>query len=139
MKAAVSTSKYPTVMIIDDNEIDNLINQKMMEGCGFADNVYINTGSKSALEFLSNLAMTYQNMPAELIPKIIFLDINMPILDGFQFLEAFARLDADFRKGIRVVMLTVSTNPQEEKMAKSDPVVEAFMTKPLTEAMLATL
>ena len=80
------TSKYNSVMLIDDNEIDNFINQKMIEGCNFAERIYVHTSGKSAIEFLCNLARI-KEVPEELIPEIIFVDINMPIMDGFQFLE----------------------------------------------------
>ena len=51
----MSGKKYKTVMLIDDNEIDNLINQKMIEAAAIADNIYTHTGAKSALEFLRNV------------------------------------------------------------------------------------
>src|SRR5687768_13215571 len=112
------TPKYTTVMLIDDSEIDNFINQKMIEGCNFAERTYIHTSSKSALEFLKNLERTGQ-VPKELIPQIIFLDINMPIMDGFQFIEEFDKLSQDF-KDSKVVMLTTSIIPSDiEKSTKS--------------------
>ena len=78
------TPKFSTVMLIDDSEIDNFINQKMIEGCNIAERIYIHTSSKSALEFLKNIERTSE-VAKNLIPEIIFLDINMPIMD-FNFL-----------------------------------------------------
>ena len=52
---SVATKKYHSVMLVDDNEIDNLINQKMIEASGIAEHIYTHTGARSAIEFLKNL------------------------------------------------------------------------------------
>ncbi len=85
------SEKYPAVMLIDDNEIDNLINQKMIEAANIADNIYIHTGARSAIEFLKNVEKL-EKAGHELLPGIIFLDIDMPLMDGFQFLDEFDKL-----------------------------------------------
>jgi two-component system LytT family response regulator len=85
-------------MLIDDSEIDNFINQKMIEGCNFAGNVYVHTSSKSALEFLKNFDRTGV-FPKELSPEVIFLDINMPGRLGFDLM-------ASVPFGTRVVFVT---------------------------------
>src|SRR5687767_12509529 len=102
--------KYPSVMLIDDNEIDNFINQKMIEGSHFAERVYVHTSSKSALEFYLNLVRS-EGIPEELFPSVIFLDINMPIMDGFQFLDEFGKIPLKNRGNVKIVMLTTSINP----------------------------
>jgi CheY-like chemotaxis protein len=132
-------SKYPTVMLIDDSEIDNFINQKMIEGCNFADKIYIHTSSKSGLEFLRNLERTAANSNSmDLIPDIIFLDINMPIMDGFQFVEEFDKLSGDF-KNSKIVMLTTSINPADIERSKMSKYVVKYLNKPLTQDALASL
>ena len=73
--------KYRTVMLIDDNEIDNLINQKMIEAAAVTENIYTHTGAKSAIEFLKN--MEKLEMADQVLPDVIFLDIDMPLMDGF--------------------------------------------------------
>jgi CheY-like chemotaxis protein len=74
--------KYHTIMLIDDNEIDNLINQKIIESSSIAKHIFTHTSGKSAIEFLKNmekLASRIENV----LPEIIFLDIDMPLMDGF--------------------------------------------------------
>jgi CheY-like chemotaxis protein len=131
-------SKYPSVMLIDDNEIDNFINQKMIEGCGFSANVYVHTSGKSALEFYGNLART-AGMPAELFPKVIFLDINMPIMDGFQFLDEFEKIAVKQSEPVKIVMLTTSINPIDIEKANKGKFVAKFLNKPLTQKHLDSI
>ena len=132
------TPKYSTVMLIDDSEIDNFINHKMIEGCNFADRTYIHTSSKSALEFLRNLERTGK-VPKELIPEIIFLDINMPIMDGFQFIDEFDKLSKEFKSKSKIVMLTTSVNPSDIERAQKSKYTIKYINKPLTQEMLSSL
>ena len=62
--------KYRTVMLIDDNEIDNLINQKMIEAASITENIYTHTGAKSAIEFLKNMEKL-AGVPASAFPPEI--------------------------------------------------------------------
>lgn len=128
----------PVVMLIDDNDIDNFINERMVKGCSFSDVVYVNTSTRSAIEFLRNLAIN-PSISADAFPTVIFLDINMPILDGFQFLAELEKFDFDFVKKLRVVMLTSSINPADQEKALKSNLVTAFLHKPLTEEALNSL
>jgi CheY-like chemotaxis protein len=126
------------VLLIDDNDIDNFINERMVRGCRFADVVYVNTSTRSAIEFLRNLTVN-PNIQQDVYPTVIFLDINMPILDGFQFLEELEKYDSDFVKQLKVVMLTSSINPEDEEKARKSKLVKDFLHKPLTEDSLKKL
>lgn len=131
-------AKYPTAMLIDDNEIDNFINQKMIEGHNYAERILIHTSSKSALEYLQNLQRD-KNLDSDLIPNIIFLDINMPIMDGFQFVEEYSKLEDRTKKHGKIVLLTTSVNPADEEKSKTIKYIIGFLNKPLTKKNLAEL
>jgi CheY-like chemotaxis protein len=131
-------SRFSTVMLIDDNEIDNFINQKMIEGCNFADKVYVHTSARSALEFLQNIERN-ENFPRELIPQVIFLDISMPMMDGFQFLDEFEKLSGNIRDGLKIMLLTSSINPLDQQKSTSIPAIANYMNKPLTKDHLSNL
>lgn len=130
-------AKYDIVMLIDDNDIDNFINERMITGCNFSETTYINTSTRSAIEFLKNLSIN-KALRKDHLPSIIFLDINMPILDGFQFIEEFEKLDPSIVSAIKIVMLTSSINPSDIERSKKFPSVKGFIHKPLTEESLAS-
>ena len=117
-------------MLIDDNEIDNLINQKMIEASAITENIYTHTGAKSAIEFLKN--MEKMDVADKVLPDVIFLDIDMPLMDGFQFLDEFANLSQVTRKKCRIIMLTSSINPQDFNRAKKYENVKLYLNKPLS-------
>lgn len=133
----MATKKYHTVMLIDDNEIDNLINQKMIEAADIASNIYTHTGAKSAIEFLKN--MENLEVADRVLPDIIFLDIDMPLMDGFQFLDEFDKLTGVAKGKCRVVMLTSSINPQDMSKSKKYPYVKMYINKPLSHESLMKL
>ena len=127
--------RYSTAMLIDDSEIDNFINLKMLEGCNFAERVYVHTNGKSALEFLKNIERmgTGQNV---LFPDVIFLDLNMPVMDGYQFADEFEKLPETLKNGTKIVVLTTSLNPSDIDKAKKYPQIIKYVNKPLTHPTL---
>lgn len=126
-------------MLVDDNEIDNFINEKLIKAYHFAENVYVHTSTKSALEYLRNIEVTLNDLPAALIPSHILLDINMPILDGFHFLDEFEKFNAELINRIKIVMLTTSLNPLDIEKSRNYKHVVKFIHKPLTEQELSDL
>jgi len=129
--------KYHTVMLIDDNEIDNLIKQKMIEAASIAENIYTHTGAKSAIEFLRN--MEKLEVADKVLPDVIFLDIDMPLMDGFQFLDEFEKLTNVAKKKCKIVMLTSSINPQDFNRSKKYENVRLYLNKPLSHDSIVKL
>ncbi len=138
MKRKEPQYKYKYAMLLDDNELDNFINQKIIEANFFANKIYVNTGSKSALEFLNNLAIS-STEAANIFPEIIFVDLNMPMMDGFQFIENLKTKLPEKLKSLKLVILTSSVNPEDKKKAGDIKLDITFLNKPLTQEMLDQL
>ena len=134
----MADNKHFSVMLIDDNEIDNLINQKMIEAADISENIYVHSGAKSAIEFLRNVEKL-TDLADQILPGVIFLDIDMPLMDGFQFLDLFDKLNDHTKKKCKIVMLTSSINPQDISKSKNYAYVKKYINKPLTQQNISSL
>lgn len=122
-------------MLLDDDELVNFINQKVMETCSFAKNIYVNTSAISALEFIKNLVQIKDNVNS-LLPEVIFIDINMPLMDGFQFIKSFETINSPKLKDVKLVILTSSVHDLDRLKAEEINKNISFLNKPLTVDML---
>lgn len=135
MKRKDPKYKYKYVMLLDDNELDNFINQKVIEANHFAEKIYTNTSGKSALEFLNNLLVLDESSQV-ILPQVIFIDINMPIMDGFQFIRSLKALPQNKLKDCKLVILTSSMFEEDQHKAKELISNIVFLNKPLNETAL---
>lgn len=125
---------YKSVMLVDDNEIDNIINEKIIEASSFAENILVFQTGQEALDYLN----ANQDKENEL-PEIVFLDINMPIMDGFQFLEDFERFNETVRDKCKIIMLSSSISPKDIDRAASSRYVKKYLNKPLNQRYLKAI
>ncbi|MCC5945747.1 MAG: response regulator [Bernardetiaceae bacterium] len=135
----MENKKYYAVMLIDDNEIDNLINKRMIEAAEICEKIYTHTGARSAIEFLNNMEKISEDISLEVLPNIIFLDIDMPLMDGFQFLDQFDSLSDKIKSHCKIMMLTSSINPKDVNRAKKYAFVKDYLNKPLSKEALQKL
>ena len=138
MKSKKTNYKYNYIMLLDDDELVNFINQKVMETCSFSANIYVNTSALSALEFIKNLVQI-KDKTNNLLPEVIFIDINMPLMDGFQFIKSFCALNSPKLKDVKLVILTSSVHDLDKLKAEEINKSITFLNKPLTINMLNDL
>ena len=119
------------VMLVDDNDTDNFISKRIIEITNFAEEVVVKSSGKSALDYLND-----NSDDAGKLPELIFLDINMPIVDGFVFLYEFEKFNDVVKDNCKVIILSSSDNKRDiDKIVNNDYVIK-FITKPLTENSL---
>jgi CheY-like chemotaxis protein len=113
---------FDVIFLVDDDPINNLINRRLLTKTGICDKI---------LEFLSAQDALNQ---IKLLKKedtlLIFLDINMPVLNGWEFLEAYNELFSD--RNDKIVILSSSIDFQDRQKAMEYPIVTGFIEKPLS-------
>ena len=118
------------VALIDDSEIDLFVQRRFIEISAFARNILVFKSARMALEQLA--------VPGQQRPDLIFLDLNMPEMDGFTFLEHMLRLPAP-EGPAKVVILTSSSSSADKARAATFGNVISFLSKPLNEKRLVEL
>ncbi|MEJ7646431.1 MAG: response regulator [Chryseolinea sp.] len=122
------------VLLIDDDPVTNMINTKLiMREFNFIVEAY--TNAQETLIHLQNLIISSPDK----IPDIIFLDINMPVMDGWQFLDEFEKLPATLVEKAKIFMLTSSIDADDILKARAYGSVSDFISKPLTSNKIRLL
>lgn len=120
------------IILIDDSEIDLFIQRRFLEVFNFGKQLKTFVSARTALDWLSTVNGTNT-------PQLIFLDLNMPDIDGFGFLLQFSKLPDELREGIRIVILTSSNSRTDLDKALAFENVVHFITKPLKQSDIESL
>jgi len=113
---------YKTCLLIDDNYIDNFITRRILESSNFAEQIIVRQSPAEAINSLRE---------GTIKPDVIFLDIRMPLMDGFEFLQEYDKLLID-KKDIKIFMLSSSLDPTDMKESAGNKYITQFIHKPLT-------
>jgi CheY-like chemotaxis protein len=121
---------FDRFILIDDNEADNVFHEIMIRRAGFSGEILIFLSGIEALDFFRADPLTQRTC--------ILLDINMPMMSGFEMAEEAADL-LQGRHNLVMVMLTSSGSPADKERARSIPVIQGYLTKPVTVPVVSEL
>ncbi len=124
------------ILLIDDDEPTNFLNKMTLEQSGCARHIRIAQSGQAALDYLRGVDGDDDSC---LRPDLIFLDINMPAMDGWEFLTQYRTLPKEKKADTVLIMLTTSLNPDDEKRTHGIPEVSGFENKPLNQTRLEQL
>lgn len=123
-------------MLIDDDEPTNFLSSLIIEDARCAEHVHIEDSGERALNYLANSEEHAHDNKTCPWPDLILLDINMPAMNGWEFLDKYNALEKEQGRNVVIVMLTTSLNPDDKTRAANIPALSGFEVKPLTTELL---
>jgi len=121
---------YKKCLLIDDNYIDNFVTRRILESSNFAEEIAVRQSANEAISALKD---------GSVIPDVIFLDLRMPLMNGFEFLNEFEKIEFEGKENIKIFMLSSSLDPTDVKRSTENKYVVQFIHKPLTHKILEEL
>ncbi|MBQ0733806.1 response regulator [Aquimarina celericrescens] len=130
------SNKIALACIIDDDDMYVSLVKKIIEAKNLCQNLMVFQNGKAALNYFE---VILSNLDQKSIPEIIFLDLNMPVMDGWEFLDNFTRIKNKLGKAITLYVVSSSINPVDIERAKSINSVKDYLIKPVTIDDLETI
>lgn len=124
--------KINCVLLVDDDGGTNFINKLILEKTSFAKRIETVLNGKGALDFIKNNRPNDETKEQNTEELLVFLDINMPVMDGWRFIEAFQELSTEQKKNITIIMLSATVNPADKQKADTYSEISGFYSKPLS-------
>lgn len=125
------TPKFENVMIIDDNAIDLYVCSRMITKNNFGKNVLKYSVATEALKYLQDNQNNFHELP-----QVIFVDIYMPMMSGFEFMEQYDKLSSALKTHCKVYIISSTIDNEDIVRSRNDRNVVSFQVKPITKEFL---
>jgi CheY-like chemotaxis protein len=125
-----------SILLIDDDPITLMLCKMVIKKASFSNEIATSKNGEEALQYFDTLKQIDSNNEFKKQPQLIFLDLNMPVMGGWEFLESFSTSDyADYNK-TKVIILSSTIDPEDLEKSKKYPMVIDFLSKPISKEML---
>jgi CheY-like chemotaxis protein len=118
-----------TVLVIDDDFITRFLTREILIPEGFCENLEEAIDGQEAINYFEKIKN--EDNPMDNLPEVILLDLNMPVMDGWEFFETFSKKFPEFIHKTNIFIISSSINPDDEKRAVNEPNIAGFLSKPL--------
>lgn len=127
------------ILCIDDDPITLMLCKKVIIRSSFSNEIITSQNGEEALNFFNSIKYTNNKINPITQPQLIFLDLNMPVMGGWEFLDYFNSTEFEEFNTIKVVVLTSTIDPEDLEKSKKYPMVIDFLSKPISQSMLEYL
>ena len=128
------------ILCVDDDPITLMLSKMVIKKAAFANEIITAQNGEEALNYFDELMLNNLGAEIKRYPQLILLDLNMPVMGGWEFLDHFSKNEyASVFKKCKVLVLSSTIDPEDIKKAKNYPMVLNFLSKPITKEMLEDL
>jgi CheY-like chemotaxis protein len=127
------------ILCIDDDPITLMLSKKVIQKSFFSKEIITAQNGEEALQYFNTLKYTNNKNKVNKKPELIFLDLNMPVMGGWEFLDHFTSSDYTDFNSAYVIVLSSTIDPDDLIKAKKYPIIIDFLSKPITQSMLEYL
>ena len=125
-----------SILFIDDDPITIMLCKMVIKKASFSNEIATAKNGEEALQYFNTLKEIDSNGEFKKHPQLIFLDLNMPVMGGWEFLDSFSTSDyAEYNK-TKVIILSSTIDPEDLEKSKKYPMVIDFLSKPISKEML---
>ncbi len=131
---------FNKILCVDDDPITLMLCKKVIEKAEFSKKIDTANNGEDALTYFDKLKIELENNPSIILPELVFLDLNMPVMGGWEFLDLFLKEEYYFFfPNLKVIVLSSTIDPKDIEKSKLYPMVIDFLSKPITKEMLNSL
>jgi CheY-like chemotaxis protein len=127
------------ILCVDDDPITLMLCKKVISKTLFSNEIITAQNGEQALDYFDEIKNSNIKNNNHKLPQLIFLDLNMPVMGGWEFLECFSSSEYSDFSAIKVIILSSTIDPEDLEKAKKYPMVIDFLSKPITLSMLDSL